>query len=86
MKSVTAKFTAEELVTKREVVKLQIQQSLIAYINNTLKEKGVEKAIEENPANLALSIQFLTGVQPCDRVKGAGGAHARRRRTKSSSG
>ena len=53
VKSVTAKFTAEELVTKREVVKLQIQQSLIAYINNTLKEKGVENAI--SVANLAIT-------------------------------
>ena len=53
VKSVTAKFTAEELVTKREVVKLQIQQSLIAYINNTLKEKGVENAI--SIANLAIT-------------------------------
>jgi regulator of protease activity HflC (stomatin/prohibitin superfamily) len=53
VKSVTAKFTAEELVTKREVVKLQIQQSLVAYINNTLKEKGVENAI--SIANLAIT-------------------------------
>jgi regulator of protease activity HflC (stomatin/prohibitin superfamily) len=53
VKSVTAKFTAEELVTKREVVKLQIQQSLIAYINNTLKEKSVENAI--SIANLAIT-------------------------------
>ena len=53
VKSVTAKFTAEELVTKREVVKLQIQQSLIAYMNNTLKEKGVENAI--SIANLAIT-------------------------------
>ena len=53
VKSVTAKFTAEELVTKREVVKLQIQQSLIAYLNNTLREKGVENAI--SIANLAIT-------------------------------
>ena len=53
VKSVTAKFTAEELVTKRELVKQQIQQSLTAYINNTLKEKGVENAI--SIANLAIT-------------------------------
>ena len=40
-------------MTKREVVKLQIQQSLIAYIINTLKEKGVENAI--SIANLAIT-------------------------------
>jgi prohibitin 2 len=53
VKSVTAKFTAEELVTKRELVKQQIQQSLIAYLNNTLKEKGVDNAI--SIANLAIT-------------------------------
>jgi regulator of protease activity HflC (stomatin/prohibitin superfamily) len=42
VKSVTAKFTAEELVTKRELVKQQIQQSLVSYLNNTLREKGIE--------------------------------------------
>ncbi|MCX7869581.1 MAG: SPFH domain-containing protein, partial [Terrimicrobiaceae bacterium] len=35
VKAVTAKFTAEELVTKRELVKTQIQQALEAFINNT---------------------------------------------------
>ncbi len=53
VKSVTAKFTAEELVTKRELVKQQIQQSLISYLNNTLKEKGVDNAI--SIANLAIT-------------------------------
>lgn len=45
VKAVTAKFTAEELVTKREVVKTQIQQALEQFLNHTLKEKGVEGAI-----------------------------------------
>lgn len=45
VKAVTAKFTAEELVTKREVVKTQIQQSLEQFLNHTLREKGVEGAI-----------------------------------------
>jgi len=45
VKAVTAKFTAEELVTKRELVKQQIQQALVAYINGTLKEKGLENAL-----------------------------------------
>jgi len=45
VKAVTAKFTAEELVTKREMVKLQIQQALEAFLNHTLKEKGVAGAI-----------------------------------------
>jgi prohibitin 2 len=45
VKAVTAKFTAEELVTKRELAKQQIQQALVSYINTTLKEKGLENAI-----------------------------------------
>jgi len=45
VKAVTAKFTAEELVTKREAVKLQIQEALNAFINNTLKEKDLEGAV-----------------------------------------
>ena len=53
VKSVTAKFTAEELVTKREVVKMQIQQALEAFLNATLKEKGVEGAIVI--ANIAIT-------------------------------
>lgn len=45
VKAVTAKFTAEELVTKRELVKQQIQQALVSYINTTLKDKGLENAL-----------------------------------------
>lgn len=45
VKSVTAKFTAEELVTKRELVKQQIQQSLEQFISNTLKQKELDGAI-----------------------------------------
>lgn len=45
VKAVTAKFTAEELVTKRELVKQQIQQALISYINTTLREKGLENSL-----------------------------------------
>lgn len=53
VKSVTAKFTAEELVTKRELVKQQIQEALVNYINATLKEKDLGGAI--NVANLAIT-------------------------------
>ncbi|MEI6337538.1 MAG: prohibitin family protein [Verrucomicrobiota bacterium] len=45
VKAVTAKFTAEELVTKREFVKQQIQQALVSYINTTLLEKGLENSL-----------------------------------------
>lgn len=53
VKSVTAKFTAEELVTKRELVKQQIQQALINFLNKTLEEKELTNAI--NIANLAIT-------------------------------
>lgn len=53
VKSVTAKFTAEELVTKRELVKQQIQEALTNFINRTLQDKGLEGAV--NIANLAIT-------------------------------
>jgi prohibitin 2 len=45
VKAVTAKFTAEELVTKREVVKQQIQEALEDFINRILLEKDVLGAV-----------------------------------------
>lgn len=53
VKAVTAKFTAEELVTKREAVKLQIQEALENFINNTLAEKDLTGAVQV--ANLAIT-------------------------------
>jgi len=53
VKAVTAKFTAEELVTKRELVKQQIQEALISYINTTLREKGLENSLVV--ANVAIT-------------------------------
>jgi prohibitin 2 len=53
VKSVTAKFTAEELVTKREFVKQQIQEALTNFLNNTLREKDLLNSI--NIANLAIT-------------------------------
>ncbi len=49
----TAKFTAEELVTKREFVKQQIQEALTNFLNNTLREKDLLNSI--NIANLAIT-------------------------------
>jgi prohibitin 2 len=45
VKAITAKFTAEELVTKRDLVKQQIQQALVNYINTTLKDKELENSL-----------------------------------------
>lgn len=53
VKAVTAKFTAEELVTKREAVKIEIQKSLENFINSTLAEKDLQGAV--NIANLAIT-------------------------------
>jgi prohibitin 2 len=53
VKAVTARFTAEELVTKREAVKVEIQKSLENFINNTLSEKDLQGAV--NIANLAIT-------------------------------
>ena len=53
VKAVTARFTAEELVTKREAVKVEIQKSLENFINSTLAEKDLQGAV--NIANLAIT-------------------------------
>ncbi|MFV0338605.1 MAG: prohibitin family protein [Chthoniobacterales bacterium] len=46
VKAVTAKFTAEELVTKRELVKQQIQASVENFIDVILQEKDIRNAIK----------------------------------------
>jgi prohibitin 2 len=53
VKAVTAKFTAEQLVTQRDVVKQQIQQAIESFINTTLGEKEVQGAL--NIANVAIT-------------------------------
>lgn len=45
LKSVTAKYTAEELITKRELVKQQVTEAITAYINHTLDDKGIKGAL-----------------------------------------
>jgi len=46
VKSVTAQYTAEQLVTKRAEVKLQIQQAIDNFIGVTLKDKDVPNALK----------------------------------------
>ncbi|MGH7885408.1 MAG: prohibitin family protein [Thermodesulfobacteriota bacterium] len=41
VKAITAKYTAEQLVTKRAEVKVEIQEAINIFINVTLKEKGL---------------------------------------------
>ena len=53
VKSITAKYTAEELVTKRAEVKVQIQQAIESNINTTLQQKEVVGAI--SLANVAIT-------------------------------
>jgi len=53
VKAVTAKFTAEELVTKREFVKQQIQEALNSFINVILAEKDLLGAL--TIANVAIT-------------------------------
>lgn len=53
VKAVTAKFTAEQLVTQREAVKQQIQQAIETFINTTLSEKNLRGAL--SIANVAIT-------------------------------
>jgi regulator of protease activity HflC (stomatin/prohibitin superfamily) len=53
VKAVTAKFTAEELVTQREKVKQQIQQAIANFIDTTMNEKGIRGGLQI--ANVAIT-------------------------------
>jgi len=53
VKSVTAQFTAEQLVTKRAEVKLLIQEAINNFINITLKRKEVVNSLRI--ANVAIT-------------------------------
>ena len=53
VKAITAKYTAEQLVTKRAEVKLEIQQAINDFIDKTLAEKQVDNAIRI--ANVAIT-------------------------------
>ena len=53
VKSVTALYTAEELITQREQVKLKIQEEVEQFIEITLERKGVTAAL--SIANVAIT-------------------------------
>lgn len=53
VKSITAKYTAEELVTKRAEVKVQMQEAIAANIDTTLTQKDARGAIAL--ANVAIT-------------------------------
>ncbi len=46
VKAITAQYTAEQLVTKRAEVKLQIQEAIDNFIDVTLKDKNVPAALK----------------------------------------
>ena len=45
LKAITAKYTAEELVTKRETVKQMVTEAIKNYIGHTLSEKKLQGAV-----------------------------------------
>ena len=53
VKSVTARYTAEELITKREMVKNQTQLEIQQFIDTTLNNKGIQNGI--HVANVAIT-------------------------------
>tara|TARA_X000000950_G_scaffold272310_1_gene354669 strand:+ start:232 stop:1095 length:864 start_codon:yes stop_codon:yes gene_type:complete len=53
VKAVTARYTAEELVTSRAQVKNNIQQAIEEFVNTTLEQKGVTGAL--SLANVAIT-------------------------------
>ena len=53
LKSVTAQFTAEELITQRQRVKGEVESAIKTFIDATLQEKGLAGAIDV--ANIAIT-------------------------------
>lgn len=53
VKSVTASFTAEQLVTQRQAVKVEIHDKIREFIEVTLREKEMSQAV--NIANVAIT-------------------------------
>ncbi|NNC55489.1 MAG: prohibitin family protein [Pseudomonadales bacterium] len=53
VKSVTAQYTAEELITKRALVKVAIQNEISGFVNTTLEQKGAANAL--SIANVAIT-------------------------------
>lgn len=53
LKSVTAQFTAEELITQRQRVKGEVEAAIKTFIDTTLREKGLSGAIDL--ANIAIT-------------------------------
>ena len=53
VKAVTAKYTAEQLITQRATVKFQIQQAIQDFIDFTLSKKNIKDGI--NIANVAIT-------------------------------
>ena len=53
VKAITAQYTAEELVTKRAEVKVQIQETIATNVNTTLAQKEVTGAVAL--ANVAIT-------------------------------
>ena len=53
MKAVTARYTAEELITKRDVVKAQIHEEIAEFIDTTLESKDIKGSIVV--ANVAIT-------------------------------
>lgn len=53
LKAITAKYTAEELVTRRETVKQLVTDAIKNYINHTLKQKQLDGAVMV--ANVAIT-------------------------------
>jgi len=53
VKAVTAQYSGEQLITKREEVKQRIQEAIVKFISTTLKQKQAEGSI--SIANVAIT-------------------------------
>ena len=46
VKAIAAKYTAEELITKREEVKTKVEDAIKNYVNQTLTDRGITGAVD----------------------------------------
>jgi regulator of protease activity HflC (stomatin/prohibitin superfamily) len=53
VKAITAQFTAEQLITKRDAVKIGIETNLKEFVKKTLEDKGIPGAVKF--ANIAIT-------------------------------
>ena len=59
VKAITALYTAEELITKRDSVKTEIQNKITSFLNETLEEKELTGLLKLRMSRLPILISLV---------------------------